>query len=381
MIKRISRSLSDVAAEILQKLKDEHGVTDQKLKQLRSRVFRSGYNFPLGGIKVPIGVLWIDYEVQRDVIIKTILALLEKWDNRICQPAACNTDPSMVEVVDAARQIYKFKKLFVYDAQHRCVTLAILGFEEIYVTVVVDSDPKFASYAFRTSNSVVKKIGKPDFHRNNIRLYNLGVQDEETIPAYNLQAQFDRLKIDFVENPAKVPAAERQDHYMSHFDYAYKPMGADKTGRVAGQILEAIVKTWPKQEKIQNGIYIGLYHMNTVVNTLGKKMPKDWMTQVCKGVAKSFANSEDVETSAARHAKWIAKTGTWNVPEGMFKFMREVYKLNGGALSIPSDGPDFELDNGLWVDANLVPNHSHLYKSQIDDEVLAWTGPSNSKSL
>jgi hypothetical protein len=362
MIKRISRSLSDVAKEILQKLKDEHGVTDKQLAYLRTRVFNSGYQFPLGGIKVPVTVLWIDYEVQRDVIIKTILSLLEKWDNRICQPAACNTHPDLVEIIDAAKNIYKFKKLFIYDAQHRCVTLAILGFKEIYVTVVVDADPKFASYAFRTSNSTVKKIGKPDFHRNNIRLYNLGVEDEETIPAYNLQSQFDRLKIDFVEKPEFVPVAERQKHYMSHFDYAYKPMGSDKTGKVAGQILEAITTTWPNNQKIQNGVYIGLYHMNTVVNTLGKKMPKDWMKQVCIGVAQSFKNSEHVEESASRHAKWISKSNTWNVAEGMFKFMREVYKLNGGTLSIPSDGADFELYKGIWVDSTLIPNHSKLYK-------------------
>jgi hypothetical protein len=365
MIKRISRSLSDVAKEILQKLKDDHGVTDKQLDYLKSRVFNSGYRFPLGGIRVPVSILWIDYEVQRDVIIKTILSLLEKWDNRICQPAACNTDPSLVEIIDAAKNIYRFKKLFVYDAQHRCVTLAILGFEEIYVTVVVDADPKFASYAFRTSNSTVKKIGKPDFHRNNIRLYNLGVEDDETIPAYNLQAQFDRIGIDLVEKPELIPASERQPHYMSHFDYAYKPMGADKTGKVAGQILDAITTTWPANQKIQNGVYIGLYHMNTVVNSLGKKMPKDWMTQVCKGVAQSFKNSEHVEEAASRHAKWIAKTGTWSVPEGMFKFMREVYKLNGGALPIPSEGADFELDKGVWVDSTLIPNHAKLYKAPI----------------
>lgn len=362
MIKRISRSLSDVSKEILQKLKDDHGVTDKQLAYLKSRVFNSGYKFPLGGIRVPVSILWIDYEVQRDVIIKTILSLLEKWDNRICQPAACNTHPDLVEMVDVTRNIYKFKKLFVYDAQHRCVTLAILGFEEIYVTVVVDDDPKFASYAFRTSNSTVKKIGKPDFHRNNIRLYNLGVEDSETIPAYNLQAQFDRLKIDLVEKPEMIPAPERQKHYMSHFDYAYKPMGADKTGKVAGQILEAITTAWPDQTKIQNGIYIGLYHMNTVVNSLGKKMPKDWMTQLCLTVAQSFANSEHVEDAASRHAKWISRSNTWNVPEGMFKFMREVYKLNGGTLAIPSDGADFDLHKGIWVDSTLIPNHKNLYK-------------------
>ena len=67
------------------------------------------------------------------------------------------------------------------------------------------------------------------------------------------------------------------------------------------------------------------------------------------------------------HAKWISRSNTWNVPEGMFKFMREVYKLNGGALAIPSDGADFELDKGLWVDSTLIPNHAHLYKAPTED--------------
>ena len=114
MIKRVSRSLSDVAAEVLHKLKTEHGVTDKQLDQLRHRVFNAGYRFPYGGIRQPIEVLWIDYEVQRDVIIKHILGLLKKWDNRICQPAACNTHPSLVELIDEAKNIYRFKKLFVY---------------------------------------------------------------------------------------------------------------------------------------------------------------------------------------------------------------------------------------------------------------------------
>jgi hypothetical protein len=364
MAKRISRSLSDVATEILAQLKNEHGITDQQLSRLRSRVSNSGYQFPLGGIRAPVSIIWIDYEVQRDVIIKTILSLLEKWDNRICQPAACNTYPDLVDIVDTVKHVYKFQKLFVYDAQHRCVTLAILGFDEIHVTVVVDSDPRFPSYAFRTSNSTVKKIGKPDFHRNNLRLYQLGVEDVETIPAHNLQAQFDRLGIDFVENPDKIPAADRQTYYMSHFDYAYKPMGADKTGKVAGQILDAIVTAWPANQKIQNGIYIGLHHTNSVVNSLGKKMPQDWMRQICLGVANSFANSQHVEDAAARHAKWISRSNTWNVPEGMFKFMREVYQLNGGSLLVPGDGPDFELEKGLWVDPMLIPNHASRYKSE-----------------
>lgn len=362
MIKRISRSLSDVASEVLAELKDNHSVTDEQLKKLKNRVLNSGYLFPLGGIKVSTRILWIDYEVQRDVIIASILNLLKRWDSRICQPAACNTTPDLVELVDEARNIYKFKKLFIYDAQHRCVTLAILGFKEIPVTIVVDTDPTFASWAFRESNSTIKKIGTPDKHRNNLRLFHLGRHDDETVRAYNLQTQFDRLKIDLVEKPEKIPPAERQKYYMSHFDYALKPMGADKTGATTGKILEAIIKTWPNNEKIQNGIYIGLHKMNDMTKTLPKKLSKDWMIQVCEGVAKSFSNPEILEKSAADEIKQRSG-GTWSVPDGMYKFMREVYLLNGGTLPIPSDGEDLNLANGRWYQGpNLIPGHKALYK-------------------
>lgn len=367
MIKRISRSLSDVAAEVLETLKHRHGITDQQLAQLRQRVHTSNHNFPLGGIKVPLDVLWIDYQVQRDVIIKHILALLKKWDNRICQPAACNTHPSLVEQIDFDKNIYKFKQLFIFDAQHRCVTLAVLGYKEFYVTVVVDQDPTFASYAFRESNSTIKKIGVPDQHRNNLRLHSLGVFDPETTKARHLQDQFDNLGIDLMEDMTWniIPDTSKQRWYMSHFDYAYKAMGADPSGKTAYSILKAITTAWPNNNKIQNGIYIGLNHMNEVVKGLGVQLNDDWMIDVCQQVAISFNNSNDVEESAKRHIKAIGKTETWNVPEGMYKFMREVYFMNGGNLPIPSTGANLNLSHGIWVDSNLIPNHKNKFKALV----------------
>ena len=369
-IKRVSRPLSDVANEVCQKLKDEHGVTDKQLAQLRQRVHGSKYRFPLGGIRVPASVLWIDYEVQRDVIVKHILDLLKRWDNRICQPAACNTHPSLVELVDEARNIYRFKKLFIYDAQHRCVTQMVLGIEEIAVTVVVDSDPTFASYAFRTSNSIIKKIGPPDRHRNNLRLYKLGVHDEETITAQNLQTAFDQSKVDLLEISSRNSMSddEKACWYFSHFDYANKPMGSDKSGKTVKKILAAMTTTWPKEEMLDNCVFIGLHRMNEAVKSLSVKLPADWMTQVCAKVAESFDNSRVLSRAAERHIKWTTG-GQWSVSESMYKFMRELYRMNGGQLVIPGDGADLNLHKGRWVEPNLIPNHANLYLALENDNV------------
>jgi hypothetical protein len=363
--------MSAVVTEILQVLKDEHGVTDKQLKQFRDRVQANNYKFPYGGIKVSVDTLWIDYEVQRDVVIQQILRLLKKWDNRICQPAACNTHPDLVELIDEVKNIYKFKKLFIYDAQHRGVTLGVLGFTEIYVTVVVDEDPRFASYAFRESNSTIRKIGQPDFHRNNLRLYDLGVHDEETIPAKHLQNQFDALDIDLCEDSVRksMDASERQAWYMSHFKYAQKPMGSDKSGATAGNILKAIITAWPKAEKIQNGAFIGLHQMNEAVKSLGVNLPADWMTQVALKVAESYKNPAHLEQAAERQVKALSG-GQWTVPQGMYKFMREVYQINGGALVIPGDGMDLNLARGVWVDPTLIPNRADLYNKPLKNETM-----------
>ena len=369
-IKRVSRPLSDVAKEVLQKLKDEHGVTDKQLTQLKQRVFNSTYRFPLGGIRVPIDVVWIDYEVQRDVIIKHILDLLKKWDNRICQPAACNTHPDLVELIDEVKNIYRFKKLFVYDAQHRCVTQAVLGFTEVHVTVVIDDDPTFASYAFRISNSIIKKIGRPDKHRNNLRLHSLNVHDDETIIAYNLQVAFDKSKVDLLEiaSREKLSAQEKKKWYFSHFDYAYKPMGSDKSGDTVKRILKAMTTVWPNEEMLDNCVFIGLHHMNDMVKSLAVKLPADWMTQVCAKVAESFDNSRVLSRAAERHIKWTTG-GQWTVPVSMYKFMRELYRMNGGTLVIPGDGEDLNLHKGRWVEPNLIPNHADLYRAPEVDNV------------
>lgn len=382
MIKRISRSLSDVAAEVIQKLQAEHNIGPAELRKYCQRVQKMMKNRPMGGIEVPISVLWLDYEVQRDVIIKHIINLLKNWDNRICQPAACNTTPDLIELDGNANElielnllnstnIVKIHRLYIYDAQHRTVVQAILGFKTIYTTIVVDSDPKFASHAFRQANTNTKKIGEPDKHRNALRLYNLGLYDDETIEARHLQDQFDRLGIDLLEEQKWENDPNSQKFNLSHFDYAKKPMGADPSGKTAGQILEAIITAWPNIQKINNGVYIGLNQMNEARKSKGIKLPDDWMTQVCINLTKSFNDPHIMASAAKRHAMWLSRSKTWAVPDNMHKFMRELYYLNGGKLVIPPGEANLNLDNGYWVDENLIPNHKDLFKVLKDDEVAA----------
>lgn len=369
MIKRISRSLSDVAAEVIQKLRDEHNIGPAELRKYRQRVQMMMKDRPKGGTEVPITALWLDYEVQRDVIIKHILSLLKNWDNRICQPAACNTTPDLIEF--DGNEIVSIDRLYIYDAQHRAIVQVILGFLTIYTTIVVDSDPKFASHAFRQANTNTKKIGQPDQHRNALRLHGLGLYDDDTLQARHLQDQFDRLGIDFIEETKWDIDPNKQKYNMSHFQYAKSPMKTDPSGKTAGQILEAIITAWPDNEKISNGVYIGLSKMNESRKAKGIKLPDDWMTQLCVNLAQSFNDPFVMVDAARRHALWLSRSKTWEVPDNMHKFMREIYYLNGGTLVLPKGEVDLNLADGFWVDENLIPNHKDLFKVLKKDDNLA----------
>jgi hypothetical protein len=367
MAKRVSRSLSDVADEVFNELKTVHGVTDEQIAQLRARVFNSNNRFPYGGIKVRRELLWIDYEIQREPIIKHILNLLKKWDNRICQPLACYSTPKLAQLIDESRLMFKIKQAFIYDAQHRGITLAILGYDEVYITLVIEDDPSFASFAFRESNSTVKKIGPPDYHRNNIRLFNLGRRDPDTIAAHNLQVACDNADVDLMElsTRSKLSAAERKRWWFSHFKYAQTPMKADISGNTVTKILTAMTTAWPQDEEMDNCIFIGLHKMSDVVNSLNaNEMPEDWMTDVCENLATSFKVSRDLTHAAGSQIRDYLAGGNWSVPESMYKFMRELYIMNGGTLPIPEKGDEINLANGDWCVPTLIPNHKNLYKAR-----------------
>jgi hypothetical protein len=374
--RRSTRSLLDVAEDVLHELKTVHGVTDKELDRLRARVRNSGNYFPLGGIKVPRNILHLNYVIQRDPIVKHILNLLNKWDCRICQPLACYTTPDKVrsiapdvpisrELATLARNGYDFESLYIYDAQHRAISLSILGIDDVYVTVVIEPDTKFASMAFRESNSMAKKIGPPDYHRINLNLYAEGERDVYTISAYNLQEAFNTANVDLMEQKThdKLSEKERRPWWFSHFKYAQTTMKNDIDGVVVADILRAMTSAWPNDHEMDNCIFIGLYQMHGVVSSLAKgKMPRDWMSQVCVNLATSFPTSRDLTHAAGSQIRDFLAGGSWNVPESMYKFMRELYIMNGGKLLIPSKGGVINLANGDWCTPNLIPNHKQLYR-------------------
>ena len=98
---RVTRKLSDVIAEVKLSLQSEFNIGDKELAAFRARVDGNGHKFPTGSTMVHIDTLWIDYEVQRDVIVKHIISIMKKYDgdNELIPKFKIVNSPSYAKVI------------------------------------------------------------------------------------------------------------------------------------------------------------------------------------------------------------------------------------------------------------------------------------------
>ena len=189
MAKRLTRKLTDVAKEVETQLKAHYNITQEHLDGWRTAA-RLSHPFPISNM-IETNILWIDYEVQRDVLHKHIINIMKNWDSRICSPVSACTIPGS-DRIDA------------YDGQHRTIAALILGFKEIPCAVVETTDPNFASLAFEMLNDTgVRRLNPGDLHRNALVRYKNGSRDVKNVLARTMQDQFDTLEIDLQELEAR----------------------------------------------------------------------------------------------------------------------------------------------------------------------------------
>lgn len=331
MSKRITRQLSEVVADVRTALEAEFRITQEVLDSYRARVDGNGHSFPTGSHMINIDDLWIDYEVQRDVIPKHVIAIMKAYDPRLCGPAsACRIEGNAN--VDS-------NKVFTYDGQHRTVATALLGYAQVPCNIVITDDPAFPSYAFEQLNETgVKKLTPGDLHRNALTRFKLGSTEEKNVRARTLQDQFDALNIDLEDKGTRKSANLRgdNDYYFSHFKYAYKGIELDKSGKTLYQILDAIRSTFPLQEEIDQGVYIGLYELARLDSR--QELPEDWMGMVLRGVKKYFNSSATVHSKAKLQFAHVNPGASWSAPSAMANFLRELYIMSGGQVQLPYHG-------------------------------------------
>lgn len=328
MAKRLTRKLTDVAQEVEKQIKAHYNVTQKELDAWRTRAKATGYDFPESSMQ-PIADLWIDYEVQRDVLHKHIINIMKKWDPRICSPvSACrHTDNDRIDT---------------YDGQHRTIASAILGFQTVPCAVVVTDDKNFASYAFEMLNDTgVKRLGPGDLHRNALVRYKNGSRDIKNVRARTMQDQFDALEIDLQDKGSRASDTLRGDHdyFFSHFKYAQKGIEVDESGKVLYNILQAVKETFPLQEEIDQGVFIGLYELQRLAGTTPNvKLPQGWMKTLLNSVKKTFKSSHLVHSKAKLQWEHTHPGAGWTAPMAMANFLRELHIYTGGKLNLPFHG-------------------------------------------
>lgn len=329
MPKRLTRKLTDVAAEVEKQLKAHFNVSKTQLDAWRRDAHASIKNQPFPDCRmVAISDLWIDYEVQRDVLHKHIINIMKKWDARICSPVS-------------ACQLVGTERIDTYDGQHRAIACAILGFTEVPCAVVLTTDKNFASYAFEMLNDTgVKRLNPGDLHRNALVRYKNGSRERRNVLARTMQDQFDRAGVDLQDKSSRSSDALRgeNDYFFSHFKYAQKVIELDETGHVLYDILTAIQSTFPLQEEIDQGVFIGLYELRRIAGAEVQNLPDGWMTSVLSTIKDTFKSSHIVHSKAK--VQWAHKNpgATWSAPSAMSNFIRELYIRNGGTINLTYHG-------------------------------------------
>jgi hypothetical protein len=346
MAQRLTRKLTEVAREVEQQIKAHYNITQKELDLWRGYARNSQNQFPKSTM-VNIADLWIDYEVQRDVLHKHIINIMKKWDSRICSPVS-------------ACQLLDTDRIDTYDGQHRTISATILGFTEIPGAVVVTDDKNFASYAFEMLNDTgVKRLNPGDLHRNALVRYKNGSLDIKNVRARTMQDQFDNNGIDLQDKGSRASDNLRgdNDYFFSHFKYAQKGIEIDETGKILNQILEAIKTVYPLQEEIDQGVFIGLYELQRLAGTAGTvQLPNGWMITLLESCKQTFKSSHLMHAKAKIQWEHSHPGAGWVAPTAMSNFMRELHLRNGGKLNLPfhGDGAKVGIEDGN-VAAGLFP--------------------------
>jgi hypothetical protein len=316
-------------------------VTQKELDAWRARAKALSHKFPNSSM-IKIEDLWIDYEVQRDVIHKHIINIMRKWDPRICSTGS------------ACRVLGK-PTIYLYDAQHRTIAAGLLGFTEVPCAVVETDDPNFASYAFELLNDTgVKRLTPGDIHRNALVRYKNGSRDLKVVRAKTMQDQFDKAGIDLQDKGSRASDNLRgdNDRFFSHFKYAQKGIEVDEKGKVLLEILNTIKEVFPLQEEIDQGVYIGLLELHKLSKAETTALPAGWMKTLLESVKTTFKASSLVHAKAKVQWEHVRPGASWSAPEAMSNFMREIHIRNGGTLPLPyhGEGSKIGIEDGNIAD-------------------------------
>jgi hypothetical protein len=347
-----TKTLTQVINEVLEVGPKEVANFDSKLAEAKINLkekIAKGYKLPLGVESHPLEDFDLDYSIQRDVRETHCLNIAKHFDPRVCAP------------VSAVRRSGS-KRLAIFDGQHRAVTLGLLGYTEIPVTIVETDEPAFDAIAFEIVNDTgILKAGTEEIHRVLLHRFEMGeTENDRVITARKVQDIFDELKIDL--EPKRVRKSPGKcgpnPHYFSHFDYAYK--GYKLIGDKIKDVLSIIKDEFGDEKgkdapagEINQGLYIGLvklYHLTIEANRF-KYLPENWMKKMLQALKKGCGQNASLIHTASKRQWQYSNPVSWDAPIAMAHILREVYLLEDGEFE-PSYTPNVNL--GI-LDGNIDP--------------------------
>ena len=187
----------------------------------------------------------------------------------------------------------------------------------------------------------VKRLTPGDLHRNALVRYKNGSRDLKVVHARTMQDQFDVLGIDLQDKGSRNSDNLRgdNDYFFSHFKYAQKGIEIDESGKVLNQILSAIKETFPLQEEIDQGCFIGLLELQRLIGTNPNiKVPANWMKTLLESLKTTFKSSALIHAKSKLQWDHTHPGAGWTAPMAMANFMRELHIHNGGKLNLPYHG-------------------------------------------
>jgi hypothetical protein len=333
------KMLLDVVAEVQKEAPEDVPNFSKRYAEAKVNLqnqIAKGRMLPRGVEEHPLEDFAFNYSVQRDVRPGHVMNIMKKFDPRVCTPV------SAVKRSDS-------DTLYIFDGQHRAVTLAMLGYEKIPVTIVETDEVAFDAEAFEIVNdSGILRAGTEEIHRCLLHRFKMGeIETERVVTAHQVQEVFDTVQIDL--EPKRVRKSTGKcgpnKYYFSHFDYAYK--GYKMAGAEGLQkALEAIKLVYGEEDggEINQGLFIGLmkqYQMGNEAKRL-KRLPENWMIKMLESLKQGCGASATLIHSASKK-QWQHANGVgWDAPVAMAHVLREVYLIEDGEFE-PSYMPNVTL--------------------------------------
>jgi hypothetical protein len=103
-------------------------------------------------------------------------------------------------------------------------------------------------------------------------------------------------------------------------------------------MLKAIKETFPLQEEIDQGVFIGLYELQRLSREYNIALPEGWMAELLESLKTTFKSSHLIHSKAKIQWEHSHPGAGWVAPTAMANFMRELHALNKGKLNLPTHG-------------------------------------------